>query len=79
MVRRPEPSEALRAEGSRHTPVQQSVNYLGLQHTDFQTKWIGRLIIQLRAGPFEACPHETNPSFDCEREISAFVDDAAQV
>ena len=66
MVRRSEPSEALRAEGLRQTPVQ-------------QTKWSCRPIIQLRAEPFEACPHETDPSFDFEREISAFVDDAAKV
>ena len=36
MVRRSEPSEVLRAEGPRHTAVQQSLNYLGLQHTAFQ-------------------------------------------
>ena len=79
MVRRSEPSEVMHAEGPRHTPVQQSLNYLGLQRTDFQTKWSGRPIIPLRAEPFEACPHEKDPSFDFEREISAFVDDATQV
>ena len=77
MVRRSETSEVLRAEGPRHTPVQQSHNYLGLQHTGFQTKWGCRPIIQLRAEPFEAFPHETDPSFDFEREVSDFVDDAA--
>ena len=36
-MRRSEPC-ALRV---RHKPVQQSLNYLGLQHTDFQIKWSG--------------------------------------
>ena len=58
LVRRSEPSEVLRAEGPRHTHPYSSLNYLGLQHTDFQTEWSGRLIIQLRAEPFEACSHE---------------------
>ena len=75
-MRRSEPTEVLRAEGPRHTPVQQSFNYLGLQHTDFQTKWSGRPVIQLRSEPFEACPHGTDPSFDFEPEVSVFVDDA---
>ena len=79
VVRRSEPSEVLRAEGPRHTAVRQSLNYLGLQHTGFQTKWSGRPIIQLRAEPFEACPRQTDPSFDLEREVSAFVYDAAKV
>ena len=39
----------LRAEGPRHTSVQQSLRYRGLQHTDFQTKWSGRPIIH--SGP----------------------------
>ena len=78
-MRRSEPSKVLLAEGPRHTPVQQSLDYLGLPHTDFQTKWSGRPIILLRAEQFEACPHETIPSFDFEREISAFVGDAAKV
>ena len=69
----------MHAEGPRHTPVQQSLNYLGLQRTDFQTKWSGRPIIQLRAEPFEAYPYETDPSFDFGREISAFVDDVGHV
>ena len=64
VVHRSGPSEVWRAEGPRHTAVQQSPNDLSLQHTDFQTKWSGRLIIQLRAKPFEACPHGTDPSFD---------------
>ena len=74
MVGRSEPSALLRAEGRRHT-----VYYLGLQHKGFQTKWGGRHIIQLRAEPFEACPYQTDLSFDFEREISAFVHDAAKV
>ena len=40
-------------------------------HADFQAKRGGRHIIQLRAEPFEACPHEPDPSFDFEREVSA--------
>ena len=79
VVRRSDPSEALRAEGPRHTAVQQSHNFLGHQHTDFHTKWSGRPIIQLRVEPCEACPHKKDPSFDFEREISAFVDDDAKV
>ena len=71
----------LRTESPRYTPVQQSLHYLGVQHTDFQTKWSGHLIIQLRAEPFEARSHVigTDPSFDFVLGISAFVDDAAQV
>ena len=78
VVRRSEPRKccALRVHV---THPYSSLNYLGLQHTDFQTKWSGRPIIQLRAEPFEACPHETDPSFDFELEMSAFVGDAAQV
>ena len=46
----------------------------------FRLKWSGRPIIQLRAEPFKACLHETGPSFDFDREISAlFVDDVAKV
>ena len=36
VVRRSEPSEVLRTEGPRHTPVHHILNFLGLQHTDFQ-------------------------------------------
>ena len=71
--------EVLRAEGPRHTHVKQSLDYLGLHRTDFQAKWSGRPIIQHRTEPFEACPYETDPSFDFKPEISAFVDDAAKV
>ena len=79
MVRRSEPSEVFCPEGPRHTPVQQSLDNLDLQQADFQTKWNSRPIIQLRAESFEACPHETDPSFDFERETSAFVNDAVWV
>ena len=65
------------SEGSRHTPVQQRLNHLGLLHSDFQTKRGGRPIIQLRAEPFEACLHDTDPSVDFERHVSVFVDNAA--
>ena len=44
------------------------VNHVGLQHADFQAKRGGRHIIQLRAEPFEECPHEMDRSFDFERE-----------
>ena len=68
-----------RTESPRNTPVQQGLNYLGLQHAGFQTNR-GRLpIVQLRSEPFEACRHETDPSFDFEPEVSGFVDDAAEV
>ena len=63
----------------RHTSLRQGLNHLGLQREDFQTER-GRLhIVQLRGKPFEACPHETDPSFGFEREVSIFVDNAAQV
>ena len=79
MVHRSELGEVFCAESRRNTSVQQGLNHLGLQHADFQTKR-GRLPnVQLRSEPFEACPHETNSSFDFELEVSAFVDDAAEV
>ena len=57
----------------------QCLGHLGLQNADFQTTW-GRLdIVQLRVEPFEACPHETNASFDFEREVSVFEDNSAEV
>ena len=68
-----------RSEGPRHSPVQQGLNHLGLQHIDFQTKRGGRAIIQLRAELFDACPHETDSSFDFEREVSVFVDNTGSV
>ena len=37
VVRLSEPGEMFRADGPRQTPVQQSLNHLGLQHADFQT------------------------------------------
>lgn len=47
-------------------------------HEDIQTKW-GRLhIVHIRAEPFETCPHETDPYFDFEPEVSAFVNIAAE-
>ena len=33
VARLSEPSDVLRAEGPRHTPVQHSLNYVGLQYT----------------------------------------------
>ena len=67
-----------RTESPRNASVQQGLDHLGLQHADFQTKR-GRLpIVQLWSKPFETCPHETDPSFDFEPEVSVFVDDAAE-
>ena len=72
--------EVFHSKGPRHThPYSRVLNHLGLQHSDFQAKRGGRPIIQPRAGPFEACPHETDPSVDFELEVSVFVDNAAQV
>ena len=48
-MRRSEPSEVLRAVGPRHTKYS-SLNFLGLQHKDFQTKWTGRPTIY-KSGP----------------------------
>ena len=79
MVHRSEPGEVLRTETPRHISVRQGLNHLGLQHADFQTKR-GRLhIVQLRAEPFGACLQETDASFGFEREVSVFVDIAAEV
>ena len=69
-------NEVFRSEGPRHTPVQQGLNHLGLQHWDFQANGGGRPIIQLRTERSEACPHETGLSVDFEREVSVFVDSA---
>ena len=49
-------SEVLSAEGPHHTPAQQRLTYPGLQHTDFQTKWSGLPMTQLRDEPVEAFP-----------------------
>ena len=66
-----------RSENPRHTPVRQGLDHLSLQHSDLQAKGGGCTVIQLRAEPFEACYHETNPSVDFEREISVLEDNAA--
>ena len=71
--------EVFRSEGPRHISVQQGLNHLGLQHADFQRKGGGRPIILLRSELIERCPHETGTSVSLEREVGAFVDDAAQV
>ena len=72
VVSRSKLGKVFRSEGPRHTPVEQGLNHLGLQHSDFQAEGGGRPIIQLRAEPFEACSHETDPSVDFEREVSVF-------
>ena len=65
--------KVFRSQGPRHTPVQQGLNHLGLQHSAFQTNRGDRPIMKLRAEPFEACLHETDPLVDFEREVSVFV------
>ena len=66
--------KVFRSEGLRHTPVQQRLNHLGLQHSGFQAKRGGLPIIQPRAKPFESCSHQTDPSVDTEREVRVFED-----
>ena len=56
VVRQSEPGEVFRAEGPRHTCVQQGLSHLGLQDADFQTIREGRDVIQPRAELSEACP-----------------------
>ena len=76
-VSRSKLGKVFHSKGPRHTPVQQGLSHLGLQHSNFWAKGDGRPIIQLRAEPFEACSHETDPSVNFERDDSAFVDNAA--
>ena len=38
---------------------------------------IGAVFLSYNSGPFQACPLETDPSFEFESEVSVFVDDAA--
>ena len=54
VVSRSKLGKVFRSEGSRHTPLQQDFNHLGLQHSYFKAKGGGRPILQLRAEPFEA-------------------------
>ena len=61
LVRRSEPRQVLRAEGPRCTPVQLSMNFLVVHHSDLQPSRSGRPIIQVWAELFQACPHETDP------------------
>ena len=68
----------LRSEGPCRTLLQQGLNQLGLQYSDFQAERVGPPIIQHhRADAFGACSHETIPSVDFEREVRVFVDIAA--
>ena len=76
MVSRSKLGKVFRSEDPRHTPVQQGLNHLGLQHSDFQAKGDGHPIIELGAEAFEACPHEMDPSIYFEREVSVFVNNA---
>ena len=42
VVSRSKPGKVFRSEVTRHTPVQQGLNHLGLQHRNFQAKGGGR-------------------------------------
>ena len=46
--------KVFRSKGSRHTPVQQALNPVGLKHLGFQGERGGHSIIKLRSEPFEA-------------------------
>ena len=70
---------ASRVEGPRHTPVQQGLNYLGLQQMDLQAEPDGGRNVWLWAESLVACPHESGPSLGLNHEISVFVDNAAEV
>jgi len=65
VVSRSKLGKVFRSEGPCHIPVQQGLNHLGLQHSDFQAKG---------GEQFEAFPHKTDPSVDFEREVSVFAD-----
>ena len=78
LVRRSDLGEIFRAEGPRHTHTYINVNHLGLHRAGSQATTGGRHTIKLLAEPFEACAHETHPPVDFERNVSAFVDNAAQ-
>ena len=64
------------SEDPRHTPVEQGLNHLGLQDSDLQAK--GVVVLSYNSGPdrFETCSHETDPSFEFEREANIFLDNA---
>lgn len=79
LVRRSELNELMRAERSRHAHVQPCVNHLAFQHADIQATRRGRHFIRLRVHPLEACRYETDPPFDFEQAVSAFVENAAQI
>ena len=79
VVSRSKLGKVFRSEGRPHTPVPQGLNHLGVQHSDFKAKGIGRPIIQLRDEPFAACSHEAGPWVDLERKVSVFVDNNAKV
>ena len=59
VVSRSKLGKVFRSECPRHTPVQQGLNHLGLQHSNILAKGGGRPIIQLLAEAFEACSHKT--------------------
>ena len=81
--RRSKLGKVFRSEGPRHTPVQQGLNRLGFQHSDFKAKAGGRPIIQLQDGPLVITPcfAAARPpqrratvyelSFRCSRNVSS--------
>ena len=73
VVSRSKLAKVFHSEGPRRTPVQQGLNHLDLQHSDFQARRGSRPILRLRA----ECQHETDPSVDFEPEISVCVGNSA--
>ena len=64
-----------RTESPRNTPVQQDSITSAFNMQAFRL--IGAVFLSYNSGPFQACPLETDPSFEFESEVSVFVDDAA--
>ena len=64
--------KVFRSEGPRHTPEYSRVSITSaFSIRTFRVR--GSVVfIQLRAEPFKACTHETDPSADFEREVTAF-------
>ena len=72
-------AECLALAQPRHTPLQQGLHHLGLQHAEIRQTGAVVISYTFRATPCEACPYETDPSFDFEPEVSALVGNATQV
>ena len=77
VVSRSKLGKGFHSEDPRHPPVPQCLNFIVLQYAGSPAMRGGCPIIRLWAQPFEACPHETDPSVDSEREVSVFVDNVA--